>query len=473
MKIMLFAPELFLGLGALALLFLSTGKAVGQKARSLAVFVAVAEVVLCALCLNQNGELFYGAYKVDLFSQLVKLATSAGLAAILLFATQLKDVEEEIRAEYYVFLLVGTLGLLLLASSVELLTIFISLELSSFSLYLLVPMRSDRTGTRIQMESAIKYILFGVVATGVMLFGMSYMYGLTGSTYLAKLVPALSAMQGSVAAMAAIAMVLGGFFFKLAVFPFHFWSPDVYQGASNETTAFLSSVPKVAAVALLIRIASMINPGDRHVVDMIVIFSVCSMFYGNIIALVQSDIKRMLGFSGIAHAGYVLIGLVTLQQTGFALSLYYIVGYLFMNIAAFVAICKVSQAGENLSVSDLNGLHKRSPLLALTLAVSMFGMAGLPPFVGFMGKFMLLASAYKGGFLALVILAAINTAISIYYYLSVVKAVYTGESGNAPAVSVDAMSKLVSVALIALVVVLGIAPDAVIRVASDAVKAIL
>jgi len=469
MNITLFAPELVLLLGGLVLFMLSTGKYSSKIIRQFTLFFALINILVCASTLHLEGSLFYDAYRIDLFSQGLKLIISAGLAAVLLFSTELKGIAEDVRAEYYFFLTLSTLGLIMLVSSVDLLTMFISLELSSYSLYLLVPMRDDHAGLRIQMESAIKYILFGVVATGIMLFGMSYMFGLTGTTYFSALLPALLKMIDNPAAIVAIAMVMGGFFFKLAVFPFHFWAPDVYQGASNETTAFISSVPKVAAVAVLIRIATLTTPDGHAIVTMLMIFSICAMFYGNLIALVQTDIKRMLGFSGIAHAGYVLLGLVTLQETGYAISLYYITGYLAMNIAGFLVVCKVSQRGENLLITDLNGLHKRSPLLAFTLAVSMFAMAGIPPFVGFMGKFLLLAGAYKAGHLPLVIVAVINTAISIYYYLSVVRVTYSGTTEGRSPLIVDSSTKAISLALVVIIIVLGIIPDKIIQMATQAV----
>jgi NADH-quinone oxidoreductase subunit N len=473
MKLTLFAPELILLAGGLAIFLASVFGVPGRKARLLTLAVALATLAGCVLSLNAHGMLFYDTYKVDLFSQMLKLAMSAGFAAVVLFAADLKGVADDVRPEYYLFLTLATLGLLMLVSSVDLLTVFISLELSSYSLYLLVPMRDDHAGLRMQMESAIKYILFGVVATGVMLFGMSYIFGLTGTTFLAAAVPALHAMAFSPAAVVAVTLTMGGFFFKLAVFPFHFWAPDVYQGASNETTAFIASVPKVAAVALLIRIAMMTPADSQAVVSLLTLLSVCSMFYGNLVALVQTDFKRMLGFSGIAHAGYVLLGIVTLRQSGYAMAVYYIVGYLAMTVAGFMVACKVSKNGENVSIADLSGLYKRSPLLAFTLAVSMFAMAGIPPFVGFMGKFLLLTEAYNAGLTWLVILAAVNTAISIYYYLSVVRVVYTSDPEDASSLPVDATTKAVSAILVAVILALGLMPDAVVKVASEAVKAIL
>lgn len=473
MKLMLFAPELLFLLGSLVLFLLSLGKAGGRWARNFTVLLAVLTVFLGLAGLNLEGTLFYEAYKVDFFSQLIKVVLAAGLAVVLLLGKDLKDVAAEVRAEYYLLLALSTLGLMMLVSSVELLTLFIALELSSYSLYLLVPMRDDRAGIRVQMEAAVKYILFGVVATGIMLFGMSYLFGLTGTTYLAELLPKMHLMLDQPAAVIGLAMVMAGFFYKLAVFPFHFWVPDVYQGAANETTAFIASVPKIAAVAMLIRMATMVAPAACTIVNLLIALAVLSMFYGNLVALVQKDIKRLLGFSGIAHAGYVLLGVLTLQEAGYATAMYYITGYLVMNLACFLVICNVSRQGENLQIDDLSGLHQRSPLLAVTLAVGMFALAGIPPFVGFMGKFMLLAGALKQGYLALVVLAAINTAISIYYYLSVVRVAYTTDPEGQPAVEIAGTTKLVSVMLMLVIIAMGILPTTVLEIATDAVRSLL
>jgi len=473
MKVMLFAPELFLLTGSLLLFLLSLGGASGKTARALAIIIALVNVVLCLASFGQQGSLFYEAYKIDMFSQLFKLMIGIGFAVVVLFGKQLKGISDEIRPEYYLFLLLSTLGLILLVSSVELITLFVALELSSFSLYLLVPMRDDRHGLRVQMEAAIKYILYGVMATGIMLFGMSYLFGLTGTTYLVDLLPRLHQIYTEPAAMVGIAMVMGGFFFKLAVFPFHFWVPDVYQGASNETTAFIASVPKLGAVALLIRVTTMVAPEGQAIVTLLMILAVCSMFYGNLIALVQKDIKRMLGFSGIAHAGFVLLGLITLKASGYGTAVYYIIGYMLMNLACFLVICSVSREGENLNIADLAGLHKRAPLLALTMTVGMFALAGIPPFVGFMGKFMLLAGALQEGHLPLVIMAALNTAIAIYYYLSVVRVTFCSDPEQRPAVEVDVITKLVSIGLMIIIIIMGVVPAKFVALATTAVQGIM
>jgi NADH-quinone oxidoreductase subunit N len=369
-------------------------------------------------------------------------------------------------------MLLSVLGLVMLVSSVELLSLVVSLELSSFALYLLVPMRDEATGERSQMEAAVKYILFGVVATGIMLFGMSYLFGLTGTTYLANLLPQLRYMADQPAVLVGIVMVMAGFLYKLGVFPLHFWVPDVYQGASNETTAFIATVPKLGAVALLIRFVTLVMPADHTMPLLLTVLAVGSMFYGNLLALVQKDIKRMLGFSGIAHAGYLLLGLLTFKEAGYAFAIFYILGYLVMTLACFLVICKVSDKGENLAIEDLTGLHKRAPLLALTMAVGMFGLAGIPPFVGFMGKFMLLTQALSNGYLVLVILAAINTAISIYYYLSIVRVAYCTDTEDRPIVLMDTMTRAVGIVLMLLILAMGLAPSRVIALATSAVQAL-
>ncbi len=473
MKIALFIPELFLLLASLVTFFLTLGEDEGRRAKGFATLAAAVNLGLCVAALGAEGSLFFDAYRITFYSQLFKVLIAAGLCIVLFFGRDIKGIRAAVRSEYYLFLLLSTLGLIMLVSAAELLTLFVALELSSYSLYLMVAMRDEEGGCRIQMEAAVKYILFGVVATGFMLFGMSYLFGLTGTTYLDQLVTALQQIGPTPAAVVGVGMVLGGLFFKLGVVPFHFWLPDVYQGAANDTTAFIASVPKIGAVAILIRIAILAQPSGESLALALMICSVASMFYGNLIALVQKDIKRMLAFSGMAHGGYVLLGVITMKAEGFATSIYYIGGYMLMSLACFLVISKVSRRGENLEVSDLTGLYQRAPLLAFTLAVGMFGMAGIPPFVGFMGKFMLLFGALQEGYLTLVILAALNTAISIFYYLSVVRVSYCSDPEGRPAIEVDGLTRLVSVALVLVIIVMGVMPQQVLAVASRALQTIM
>ena len=477
MNAYLFAPELVLLAGCLLAFCMTLTEARTQTLRLLVLCVGAAFAATSVSCLFAKGTLFYGAYRVDLFSQMVKSVMSVGFTLMLLFGADTKGISVRMRPEYYFFLLTSLLGLTLLSSSLELITLFIALELSSYSLYLLVPMRTPSDSMRAPMEAAIKYMLFGVTASGIMLFGMSWIFGIAGSTYLEQILPAMRTALAqpaglNAAALVGLLMLLCGMFFKLAVFPFHFWAPDVYQGASNDTTAFIDSMPKIVAVAVLARFCALAFPGEGHMALLLTGLSIASMCYGNLTALVQTDVKRMLGFSGIAHAGYILMGMATLQGWGIATSLYYATGYLFMMLAAFLVLCVVSSEGQNLSIKDLNGLSRRSPLLAFVLGVSMFALAGIPPFVGFMGKFMLLTGAWRAGHTALVIIAAINTAIGIYYYLQVVRAVYTEPAADeAQAIVPHAGARMAGICLVGLVLALGMAPESIIRMATEAVLA--
>jgi len=470
---MLFLPELTL-LGAGLILFIfSLGKPSSGKIKNVAIALAALTLVASLICIKSEGELFYSAYQVDLFSQIFKVLIALATLIILIFSDSEGDIKLAVRSEYYLFLFMSVLGLMMLVSSVELISIFVALELSSFAVYVMVPMRNNATASGSQFEAGIKYLLFGVMATGLMLFGMSYMYGLTGSTQLPVIADKLSLMYSQPAAVIAIVLVLAGFFYKLAIFPLHFWVPDVYEGASNETTAFIAAVPKLAAVALLIRLITLVSSEGEVIVNVLMVCALLSMFYGNLSALIQKDVKRLLGFSGISHAGFVLVGLLTFKVTGYATAMYYIMGYVFMNLACFLVICSVAEKGKNVVVEDFTGLHKRAPLLAITLTVGLFALAGIPPFVGFTGKFLLLLGALKQGHLILVILAAINTGIAIFYYLSIVRVSFCTDSEDRGAVASSALNNTLAVMLIVTIIVMGVMPSKFIAITSSAIQTIM
>lgn len=468
-SLLAFLPELVLLLGVLVLFVLTLGEGRARVARSAALLIAAATLVASLFSLGQQATLFDGAYRVDLFSQSLKVVFAAGLGLVLMLSGSLADIRQEVKPEYYWFLALSVSGLMMLVSAVDLITIVVALEVSAFPLYLMIPMRREREGQRSQMESAIKYMMFGVAANGVMFFGMSYLFGLTGTTALSDLLPRLEPVIRSPAALVGLALTLCGFYYKLAIFPFHFWTPDVYQGASNETAGLIASLPKIGGVAVLVRIVSLATPSNHTLALLLAILATGSMFYGNLIALQQRDFKRLLGFSGIAHAGYALVGFVALSDQGYSAALYYIVGYVLMVLACFVVICKVSRDGTNVAIEDLAGLHRRSPLLALTLAVGVFALAGIPPFVGFMGKFALLTAALSKGYLALVIIAMVNAAIAVYYYLGVVREAWFRDPGNLPAVHLDWGTRALCVLLITGILALGVVPGRVLDTISTSV----
>ena len=472
-----FLPELALLSGALALFVVSLGNSPAHLARTLSVATASALLLASLYTFSQSIVLFDGAYRVDAFSQFLKIVLAFGYLCVGLLSGDLRDIRGEAKPEYYLFLNLSVTGLVLLVSSIDVITLVLALELSSFALYLLVPLRREREGQRAQMEAAIKYLMFGVAATGVMLFGFGYLFGLTGSTSLPVMLAKLPALLSTPIAIAGLALALAGLLFKLAVFPFHFWTPDVYQGAANETASIIASLPKVGAVAVLVRLVSLAPASHATFATLLTFLAIASMLYGNLIALVQSDLKRLLGFSGIAHAGYVLIGFVALDDAGYAAAMYYVTGYMLMVLACFVVICKVSRDGANVAINDLAGLHRRSPLLAVTLLVGIFALAGIPPFVGFMGKLSLLTAALEQGHLALVIVAVVNSAIAIYYYLRIVKTAVFGEidaatpSDSTP-INLSRSTIAVCVLLIAGITLLGISPATVIDTIAQSLAAI-
>jgi len=468
-KLLTFLPELVLLTGALVLFVITLGESRGRQARSAALITSFAAIIAGLFCLGQEGTLFSGAYRVDLFSQGLKLVFACGFTLILLLSGKLPDIREEVKPEYYLFLTISVSGLMMLVSSIDIITLVVALEVSAFPVYLMVPMRREREGQRSQMESAIKYIMFGVAANGIMFFGLSYLFGLTGTTSLPVLLPRLQSVIGTPIAIIGLAMTFCGLYYKLAIFPFHFWTPDVYQGASNETSSLVASLPKIGGVAVLVRFVSLATPNNKTVAFLLTILAVGSMFYGNLIALLQKDFKRLLGFSGIAHAGYALVGFVALSQDGYSAAIYYIVGYMLMVLACFVVICKVSRDGTNVGIEELAGLHRRAPLLAVTLAVGVFALAGIPPFVGFMGKLTLLSAALSKGHLALVIITVINAAIAVYYYLSVVREAWFRDPGDLPPIRLDWPTRALCVALIAGILALGVAPARVLDTISTSV----
>jgi NADH-quinone oxidoreductase subunit N len=464
---MAFLPELVLLLGALALFVVSLGDGRAPAARRLALGLGAATILAAVAALPAQAVLFDGAYRVDGFSQWLKLVLALGYLLVVLQSGELPDIPAEVRPEYHLFLALSVAGLVMLVSCVDVLTLVVALELASLPLYFLVAMRRERAGQRIQMESAIKYLLFGVTANGLMFFGLSYLFGLTGTTALPEMLARLRG-EGSAATVTGLALTFCGLFYKLAVFPFHFWTPDVYQGASNETTGFVASLPKLGAVAVFVRFAALAGPDDRALPALFGVLAVASMFYGNLIALAQTDLKRLLGFSGIAHAGYALVGFVALNEAGYTAALYYMVAYLFMALACFAVFSLLAPHGANLALNDLAGLHRRSPLLAVTLAVGVFGLAGVPPFAGFMGKLTLLNAAWAGGHVALVILMVVNAAIAIYYYLALFREAFFREVPEPapPPLRLSGAARALCLALITAILALGVVPGRFVQTVS-------
>ena len=469
MKIMLFLPELLLILLALVCFFASLGKPRTGFLQALVMMFSTLALLAAAATYNQQGLLFYDAYQIDPLSQLFKMMLCAGLVLVAWAGPGLRGIAPRLRPEYYMFLVISTLGLVFLASAVELITIFLALEISSFALFVAIPFRQPQS-SREQYEASIKYVLFGAAASGLSLFGMSYVFGLSGTTYLAELAAVLPEMIVSQPlAVPGMILLLCGFFYKLALFPMQFWTPDVYQGAANETTAFVATLPKLGAVILLLRLVSLAGVDLTQLTWALGILAVVSMTVGNLAALVQNDIKRLLAYSSIAHAGYLLLGILAGNPLGQAGAIYYALGYLLMNLACFFVLYHLSGDSRNLSLNDLKGLYRRSPLLAFTLAAGAFSLAGIPPTIGFTGKFVLFTAAFQKGLYGLVVLALINAAISIFFYLKMVRAAYLSAEDAGDSVALGFGTRLLGYVLILAIVLFGVLPQGFLALAKAAV----
>lgn len=469
MKWMLFLPELYYL--AAALVFFCLGMRSRPRAGSdylVALLLASGGVVVSLASLRLEGMLFLDAYRVDLFSQVFKAVLAMGLLLVICLCDGIGDIEERHHPELYVLFFVCTLAMMLLVSSVHLLTIYLSLELSSYSLYLLVPLRRGRGS---DVEAGIKYFLIGVIASAVMLFGLATLYGATRATYVTELVRALPAVIDSPMVAVGLLLTLCGFFFKLALFPFHAWAPDVYEGAANPVTAFIATASKVAAVAILVRMVALTGGHSAYLAHVLIGLAILSMTLGNLVAIVQKDMKRLLAYSSISHAGYVLIGILSMNREGYAGAIFYAGAYLIMQYTCFFVIVQVARDGHNLKIAELAGLHRRSPVLALALMMSVFSLAGIPPTAGFTAKLLVFTAAMKQGYLYLLFLGMINVVISLYYYLLVVKAAYLLEPEEPlPPLRLPAGARVLAVGLVAAIVVVGIFPRPLFELARAAAQ---
>jgi NADH-quinone oxidoreductase subunit N len=451
-------PEAALGLTAL-LVFgaLMTEQHRTERARRAAYLGGALVLAASLFTLGKSQDFFWSAYRVDAFSQLIKAAVAAAFLIGAFIVGEGRGQREDVRGEVFFFLLTSATGLVVLASAVELVSLYLAMEIASFSLFVLVPM-CDRC--EMGREAALKFIVMGLAASAVTLFGLSFIVGFTGTTRLDLIVARLPAVADEPAAMLGMGLFLAGLLFKLALFPFHFWAPDVYQAATHGVAAFVATASKVGAIAVLARLIAAIAQSGTQLVLALAILAAVSMTLGNLVAIVQRDIKRMLAYSAVAQAGYVVVGLVAFTRDGIAAALFYGLLYLVMNAAAFLVVARVGADGTNPTLDDLRGLHRRSPLLAATLLLSLFALAGVPPTAGFVGKWFLFAAAMGQGWWFLVLLATLNSTVSVYYYLVVVKYAYLlpDEPQRGP-LPLSPGDRALCYALSGAVVVLGVFPS--------------
>ncbi len=424
-------PEMILSVVAMVLLMLNVFVPGEQKGYlgylSLAGIVATGYFV--AIGWNQPVEVqmgFAGAVQQDNFSLFFKGIVLVSAALTVLITDQYLQREECNQGEIYPLMLFATVGMMLMAAGTDLMTIFLGLEVLSVSLYVLA---GFNRGSLRSNEAGLKYFLLGAFSTGFLLYGMALTYGATGTTKVANIASYVvdNGVAGANVYFLAGMLLMGvGFSFKIAAAPFHMWTPDVYEGSPTPMTAFMSAGPKAAGFAAFLRVFVSVFPTLKaDWTDLIWILAVLTMTIGNIIALSQDNIKRMLAYSSIAHAGYALVGFTAGNGVGLAGIMFYLLSYAFMNIGAFAIIILTGKKGEaNLNVSDYAGFGFKHPVLGLAMSLFLFSLAGMPPTAGFIGKFYLFSGAIKAGYTWLAIIGVLNSAASVYYYLRVMVFMY-------------------------------------------------
>lgn len=478
MDLTLISPEIILS--AFALLLVVLDLALADERKGFFGYLALAGVV-CAGAFTiglagRSAESFSGALVVDSMAIFFKLLFLAAAGLVALASVDYVRRSRIPAGEYYGLILFATVGMMFMASTRELISIYVSLELASISLYVLAGLvRSDVKSS----EAAVKYMLLGALSSAALLYGMSLLYGLTGTTVLDGIAQSLSG-QAQPALLMAVVFVTAGFGFKIAAVPFHMWAPDVYEGAPTPITAFLSVGSKAAAFAVLLRVfISALSPAQDVWSQVFAVLAVLTMTAGNLVALRQTNIKRMLAYSSIAQAGYALAGLaaitgITTTSTVVASGLLvFLLAYMVTNMGAFIAVIAFfNQAGSD-EIEDYGGLARRSPLLALGLAVCLASLGGMPPMVGFVSKLYLFFGVYQQGLVWLVVAGALNSAVSLYYYLRIVKAMYFKEPTDLAAVVSSGATRVALAASVLAVFILGFYPAPFIELASAAAKALL
>src|SRR5262245_29299088 len=420
-------PELYLALFGMILLVLDL---VVEKKRTLG-FVALIGIAFSGLFLFRLRGFELSAYggvlSVDQFSNFFRLIFLVAAALSIALSLKYLDIERENHGEYYALILFATMGMMFMAGAMDLVTLYIGLETMAIATYILVGfLRSNQRSN----EASMKYFLLGAFSSGILLYGMSLLYGIAGSTRFIQIAQALQGRPaGDPISMMAMITLSAGLFFKIAAVPFHQWTPDAYEGAPTSITAFMSVAVKAASFAMMIRIYMIaIYPLRPQWVTVMAAVSILTMTIGNIAAITQSNVKRLLAYSSISHAGYILIGFIAGNETGLTAVPLYLLIYTFTNIGAWAVIVALRRrdiVGEH--IDEMSGLVFKNPGAAILMLIFLLSLAGIPPTAGFIAKYYLFAAAIETGHNALAVIAVLNAAVSIYFYLRIVVAMFMRE----------------------------------------------
>jgi NADH-quinone oxidoreductase subunit N len=430
---------------------------------AIALIGALAAVAATFVQAQYPGFAFWNMVQVDSFSVFFHFLVAGVTAVVILTSFEYMKVQQIRAGEYYALILFGAVGMSLMSSAVELVLIFIALEISSISTYVLAGFRRRAA---ISSESSVKYFLLGSFATAFFLYGVALMFGATGSTSIATIGDVLRSGHIPLLAYAGVALMFVGLGFKVAAAPFHVWTPDVYEGAPSPVVGFMSTAPKAAVFAVLLRIMFEAHAPGR--VGLIWVVAALSMTIGNIGALVQDNIKRLLAYSSIAHAGYLLVAFAALPDNGIPAAMFYTASYAAMNVGAFAVVSHFGNAGERyVTLEDYSGLGRRSPLLAATLTIFLLSLIGIPITGGFFAKFYVFSAALQANLVGLVIIGVLNSAVGAYYYLRIIVAMYMREpQQEVPAAPIPiGLGAALAISLLA-TIYLGLLPGKVLDYAS-------
>jgi len=463
-------PELIIAAGACAILLIDL--VLPRSARSWLAYLSLVIIgTACAATISvstEHVEAFGGLFLLDPFSSYFKLLLYLATALTILLSIRYLEIERIHVGEYYAFLLFATCGLMVMVSSGDLITIFLGLELAAVSLYILVGLNRHELRP---IEASAKYFVLGSLSAAIFLYGMSLLFGVMGTTQLGAAATALAGDRGSPVLMMAMIFLLVGFGFKVAVVPFHMWTPDVYEGAPTSVTAYMSVAMKAATFAVFLRVfLEVFWPIKPHWTAWLIGLALATMLLGNLAAIAQQNIKRMLAYSSIAHAGYAMIGLIVGGDLGTMSLMLYMAIYTVMNLGAFGVVILMRRAGvAGEQISDLSGLAKEQPAAALAMLIFMFSLAGIPPTAGFVAKFYLFMAAVNAGLVWLAVAGVLLSAVSAYYYLRVVMTMYMKEPTGPIVLAWSPPAVAALVVILVVTVAIGIYPSPLVNYTQDAI----
>ncbi len=468
---MIFAlPEMFmLAMACVILLMVAfLGDKGANKVYAASLFTLVVTAIFIYRGMDSGGGLtFDGTYIKDAFSDVLKLAVNVINIAVLVYSSSYLKARGLFKGEYYVLAIFSTLGMMIMISANHFLTLYLGLELMSLCMYAMVAMHRD---SKIATEAAIKYFILGAIASGMLLYGMSIIYGVTGSLDLATIASTIQAggLDNTVLSFGLVFLVIG-IGFKLGAVPFHMWLPDVYHGAPTAVTLFIATAPKIAAFAMAIRIlVDGLGDVQQYWQGMLIMLSVLSMIIGNVVAIAQTNLKRMLAYSTISHVGFILLGVLSGSQEGYAAAMFYALVYSLMSLGGFGMIILLSRQGfEADTIDDYKGLSQRNPWYALMMLILMFSMAGIPPLVGFYAKLTVIKSIIDINLISVAIIAVLMSVIGAFYYLRIIKVMYFEKSDqNEPLEAPTDMRVMISANALT-VLALGLFPGALLAICTS------